>query len=143
MKLTSISIVLGLSASLVAIAAPAMAQLDDTQANPLADFETQNNDPFSGRGDASSSMMNLMHRLMQGERTDAATFNANQRDNMNDAMASFRAKQMQLIRARQTQGQKSTEAGAKPLPILIQPQPQTGALRLAPMTIQPLTQPAN
>jgi hypothetical protein len=102
MKFTSrslaLTVALGLTAGLVA---PAMAQTADTQANPLADFQTQNNDPFSGQSDASSSMMNLMQRVLQGDRPDAATFAASQRENMDDAMANFRAKQMQLIKARQ------------------------------------------
>jgi hypothetical protein len=105
MKFTSRSIVcgFGLVAGLAVLVAPAQAQNADTQANPLADFQTQNNDPFSGQGDANSSMMNLMQRIMQGERPDPAAFAASQQENMNDAMANFRAKQMQLIKARQAQ----------------------------------------
>ncbi len=107
MKFTSrslyLSVALGLTAAAAALVAPATAQPIDPQANPLADFQTQNNDPFSGQSDASSSMINLMQRVMQGDRPDAATFAASQRENMNDAMANFRAKQMQLIKAKQAQ----------------------------------------
>jgi hypothetical protein len=106
MKLNARSMVcglaLGMTAGLALLAAPVRAQNADTQANPLADFQTQTNDPFSGRGDQSSNMMNLMQRIMQGDRTDPATFAAAQQENMNDAMANFRAKQMQLIKAKQS-----------------------------------------
>lgn len=107
MKLNSrslfLAVALGLTAGCAALAAPAMAQTVDTQANPLADFQTKNNDPFSSQSDASSSMMNLMQRVMQGDRPDAATFAAAQQENLNDAMANFRAKQLQLLKAKQAQ----------------------------------------
>ncbi|NJN49585.1 MAG: hypothetical protein HC805_07225 [Alkalinema sp. RL_2_19] len=147
MKLTSLSLALGLTAGLVALSTPAMAQSDATQVNPLADFETQNNDPFSGRGDASSSMMNLMHRMMQGERPSNAAVVEAQRENMNDAMANFRAKQLKLIQARQ-QTQQGTIAVQGPKGLIMIPQATTqptvvpGTLQLAPMTIKPLVLPA-
>ncbi|MBE9033355.1 hypothetical protein IQ266_26835 [filamentous cyanobacterium LEGE 11480] len=148
MKLKSLSLALGLTAGLVAIAAPAMAQYnDDAQANPLADFQTDNNDPFSGRGDSSSSMMNLMHRLMQGERADADSVAASQKDNMNNAMANFRAAQLKRMRERQAVKQGTIAIkGPKGL-IMIPKAPKqqqftAGTLKLAPMTIKPLVLPA-
>lgn len=128
MKFTSrslaLTVALGLTAALVA---PAMAQTADTQANPLADFQPQNNDPFSSQSDATHSMMNLMQRVMQGDRPDAATFAASQRENMNDAMANFRAKQMQLIKAKQAKAQPTAVPIALPgtaqpaAPLLVMP----------------------
>jgi hypothetical protein len=143
MKFTSRSIVcgLGLMAGLAGLAAPAQAQNADTQANPLADFQTQNNDPFSAQGDANSNMMNLMQRIMQGERPDPAAFAASQQDNMNDAMANFRAKQMQLIKARQAQrppGQAAVVTPAQPGVVTPISQPGASQLAPAPLLVMPL-----
>jgi hypothetical protein len=137
MKLNARSMVcglaLGMTAGLALLAAPVRAQNADTQANPLADFQTQTNDPFSGRGDQSSNMMNLMQRIMQGDRTDPATFAAAQQENMNDAMANFRAKQMQLIKAKQLQAQPGQTAVVAPIAVPgAQPVVQPGALLLTP-----------
>jgi hypothetical protein len=142
MKFTSRSIIcgLGLMAGLAGLAAPAQAQNADPQANPLADFQTQNNDPFSGQGDANSSMMNLMQRIMQGERPDPAAFAASQQENMNDAMASFRAKQMQLIKAKQAQrppGQAAVVTPAQP-GVVTPAQPGAAQLAPAPLLVMPL-----
>jgi hypothetical protein len=129
MKFTSRSFCLTVALGLTAIlAAPASAQNVDTQANPLADFQTQNNDPFASNSDPGKSMMNLMQRVMQGDRPDAATFAATQQENMNDAMANFRAKQMQLIKAKQAQ------SGAA----VVQP----GSAIALPGTVSPNVQPA-
>jgi hypothetical protein len=141
MKLNSrsrcLSVALGLTAGCAVLAAPAIAQTADTQANPLADFQTQNNDPFSGQSDATHSMMNLMQRVMQGDRPDAATFAATQKENMNDAMANFRAKQMQLIKARQMKAQAGS---AIALPGTVSPSVQPAIQPAAP--IQTLLLPA-
>jgi hypothetical protein len=142
MKFTSrsfcLTVALGLTA---ALATPAMAQNADTQANPLADFQSQTNDPFAGNSDASKSMMNLMQRVMQGDRPDPAAFAASQQENMNDAMANFRAKQMQLIKARQAQLQPGQTAIAAPAqPGVVRPiaQPGAGQLAPAPLLVMPL-----
>ncbi len=118
MKFTSrsryLTVTLGLTVALgltAVCATPAMAQNADTQANPLADFQSKSSDPFSGQGDANSNMMNLMQRIMQGDRTDPAAFAASQQENMNDAMANFRAKQMQLIKAKQAKSQPIAQPG--------------------------------
>jgi hypothetical protein len=143
MKLNSrscaLAVALGLTAGCAALSAPAIAQTADPQANPLADFQTQNNDPFSGQADASRSMMNLMQRMMQGDRPDAATFAATQRENLNDAMANFRAKQAQLLKAKQAQsGAAVVQSGAPIAPPMLQPIPQPTAIR----NIVPIVQPA-
>jgi hypothetical protein len=134
-----LTVALGLSATL---AAPAMAQNNDTQANPLADFQSQTNDPFASNSDAGKSMMNLMQRVMQGERPDPAAFAASQQENMNDAMANFRAKQMQLIKARQAQplqpGQTGVVAPAQPGVVTPIVQPSAGQLAPAPLLVMPL-----
>jgi hypothetical protein len=130
MKFTSRSLcltvtTLGLS---VGCALPVLAQNTDPQANPLADFQSQTTDPFASNSDASRSMMNLMQRVMQGERPDPAAFAASQQENMNDAMANFRAKQQQMIKAKQAQSG---------LPI-VQPAAQPGIMApIASPTVQP------
>ncbi len=146
MKFTSrslyLSVALGLTAGCAVLVAPATAQTADPQANPLADFQTQNNDPFSGQSDASSSMINLMQRVMQSDRPDAATFAATQRENMNDAMANFRAKQMQLIKAKQAQSGQTAAVAPIGLPgpagtALPIGQPNVGQLAPAPLLVLP------
>jgi hypothetical protein len=106
MNFTARSLTIGLAvAAFGTLAAPALAQPTDAQANPLADFQSNSSDPFSGGNNANSNMMNLMHRLMLGEQQDPTAFAETQTSNMNDAMANFRAKQMQLIKARQAKPQ--------------------------------------
>jgi hypothetical protein len=148
MKFTSrshcLTVTLGLTVALgltAGLAAPAMAQNADTQANPLADFQSQTNDPFASNSDAGKSMMNLMQRVMQGDRPDPAAFAASQQENMNDAMANFRAKQMQLIKARQAQlqpGQTAVVAPAQPGVVTPIAQPGAGQLAPAPLLVMPL-----
>ncbi len=138
MKLRSLLLTLGLVAGCVAFGTPAMAQYynEDTQANPLADFQNSNDDPFSGGGDSASGMMNLMHRMMRGEPTDAATFMEEQRDNMNDVMSNFRTKQMELLKQRQLQANPTTPApktSSVLKPKALQRAFQTSTLMLTPM----------
>jgi hypothetical protein len=145
MKLNSrslcLGVALGLTAGCAVLAAPAMAQTADTQANPLADFQTQtNNDPFSSQSDATHSMMNLMQRVMQGDRPDAATFAAAQQENLNDAMANFRAKQLQLLKAKQSQSATAVVPSGSPiaLPGTAQPTVQPTVQPAAPLLVMPI-----
>jgi hypothetical protein len=146
MKLKSLSLVLGLTVGCMALAMPAMAQYtEDRQANPLADFQTDNSDPFSGRGNSAGSMMNLMNRMMLGT-PDAENFNALQQDNMNDAMSSFRAKQMQRLKEQQVAAQANNSVQTSSPELTAQPSgvvmpaatTQPGALMLTPMQWKPL-----
>jgi hypothetical protein len=126
MKFTSRSLCLTVALGLTAgLAAPALAQNTDSQANPLADFQSQTTDPFASNSDASRSMMNLMQRVMQGERPDPAAFAASQQENMNDAMANFRAKQLQLIKAKQAQSPPIAQPGI--VAPIVQPAAQPSA----------------
>jgi hypothetical protein len=91
--------------------------------DPLKDFRTDtNSDPFSNRGDASSSMFNLIHRAMQGGMSvDQADVAASQRDNVNDATASFLAKQRQLIQKSTPNTQPGTTPAAAVIPAIALP----------------------
>jgi hypothetical protein len=85
--------------------AQAQAQPSTDQANPLTDFQNPNGaaDPFNNRGgDANSSMLQLMQRLMQQGSTSPTEFRAAQQENLTDAAAMFRAKQQ--ARLKQLQG---------------------------------------
>jgi dsDNA-binding SOS-regulon protein len=106
--------------------AQAQAQPTNDQANPLTDFQNPNGsaDPFNNRGgDANSSMLQLMQRLMQQGSTSPTEFRAAQQENLTDAAALFRAKQQ--ARLKQLQG-----APAAPAPAPIAP----AAMPLAPLT---------
>jgi hypothetical protein len=114
MNFTARSLTVGLAvAALGALATPTLAQ-PDAQANPLADFQNTNSDPFSSGSNANSNMMNLMHRMMLGDQGDPTAFAEAQENNMNDAMANFRAKQRQLIKARQAQLQSVPVVPSQP-----------------------------
>lgn len=100
--------------------------------DPLKEFRTDtNSDPFSGRGDASSSMFNLIHRAMQGGmNVDQADVAASQRENVNDATASFLAKQRQLIQKSTPNAQPGTTPSAT-VPAIVLPG------TVAPNTVMP------
>jgi hypothetical protein len=57
-------------------------------------------DPFSGRGDNSSGVMQLIHRVMQGEgNIDRAEQRAAQKENVNEATSDFFTKQRERLKA--------------------------------------------
>ncbi|MEG4075461.1 hypothetical protein QUA30_22575 [Microcoleus sp. Pol14C2] len=66
-------------------------------AQPLQDFQTQDNtDPFSGRS-SGSGIFDLIHRSNLGGGRSMEEFNSEQRQNLNDAAAEFRNKQRLLL----------------------------------------------
>src|SRR6476469_1461104 len=66
-------------------------------AQPLQDFQTQDNtDPFSGRS-SGSGIFDLIHRSQLGGGRSMEEFNSEQRQNLNDAAAEFRNKQRLLL----------------------------------------------
>ncbi|MEG4055533.1 MULTISPECIES: hypothetical protein [unclassified Microcoleus] len=68
-----------------------------TNAQPLRDFQTQDNtDPFSGRS-SGSGIFDLIHRSNLGGGRSMEEFNSEQRKNLNDAAAEFRNKQRLLL----------------------------------------------
>lgn len=83
--------------------------------DPLQDFHNPDgsSDPFSGRGDNSSSIFNLIHQAMQGGfDVDRAAETSEQRESITDAAAAFRAKQRQLLKP----SQPTSNTTAAPLP---------------------------
>jgi hypothetical protein len=110
--------------------AQAQAQPTNDQANPLTDFQNPNGaaDPFNNRGgDANSSMLQLMQRLMQQGSTSPTEFRAAQQENLNDAAAMFRAKQQARLKQQQGLQPAATPAVAPVAPIV-------PAMPLAPLT---------
>jgi hypothetical protein len=130
--------------SILAIATAA--QANDTNPNPLADFQQQQSDPFSNRGgDSSSGMMDFMHRVMQGPGPDMGTFSAANRENLNDAASAFRAKQQRLLLQRQVAAGKTsmtTPNGTILLPGALSTGVAPGSLILAPNVNLPAPTPA-
>ncbi len=71
--------------------------LNNNNAQPLQDFQTQDNtDPFSGRS-SGSGIFDLIHRSRLGNGRSMEEFNTEQRQNLNDAAAEFRNKQRQIL----------------------------------------------
>ena len=71
--------------------------LNNNNAQPLQDFQTQDNtDPFSGRS-SGSGIFDLIHRSRLGGGRSIEEFNTEQRQNLNDAAAEFRNKQRQML----------------------------------------------
>ncbi|MDP8935926.1 MAG: hypothetical protein M3N42_17780, partial [Cyanobacteriota bacterium] len=70
---------------------------DLNNAQPLQDFQTQDNtDPFSGRS-SGSAIFDLIHRSRLGGGRSMEEFNTEQRQNLNDAATEFRNKQRLLL----------------------------------------------
>ncbi|PSB53406.1 hypothetical protein C7B67_03180 [filamentous cyanobacterium Phorm 6] len=71
--------------------------LNNNNAQPLQDFQTQDNtDPFSGRS-SGSGIFDLIHRSRLGGGRSMEEFNTEQRQNLNEAAAEFRNKQRLLL----------------------------------------------
>ncbi|MEG4972062.1 hypothetical protein [Microcoleus sp. K4-B3] len=96
-------LMIGIAASAIASCALFSPQASFAQASglnnaqPLQDFQTQDNtDPFSGRS-SGSAIFDLIHRSQLGGGRSMEEFNSEQRQNLNDAAAEFRNKQRQLL----------------------------------------------
>ncbi|MEG3907026.1 hypothetical protein Q5691_21395 [Microcoleus sp. w1-18aA5] len=96
-------LMMGIAASAIASCALFSPQASFAQASglnnaqPLQDFQTQDNtDPFSGRS-SGSAIFDLIHRSQLGGGRSMEEFNSEQRQNLNDAAAEFRNKQRQLL----------------------------------------------
>ncbi|MEP6519202.1 hypothetical protein [Microcoleus vaginatus] len=94
---------IGIAASAIASCALFSPQASFAQASglnnaqPLQDFQTQDNtDPFSGRS-SGSGIFDLIHRSNLGGGRSMEEFNSEQRKNLNDAAAEFRNKQRLLL----------------------------------------------
>ena len=96
-------LMMGIAASAIASCALFSPQASFAQASglnnaqPLQDFQTQDNtDPFSGRS-SGSGIFDLIHRSKLGGGRSMGEFNSEQRQNLNDAAAEFRNKQRLLL----------------------------------------------
>ena len=96
-------LMIGIAASAIASCALFSPQASFAQASglnnaqPLQDFQTQDNtDPFSGRS-SGSGIFDLIHRSQLGGGRSMEEFNTEQRQNLNDAAAEFRNKQRLLL----------------------------------------------
>ena len=96
-------LMMGIAASAIASGALFSPQASFAQASglnnaqPLQDFQTQDNtDPFSGRS-SGSAIFDLIHRSQLGGGRSMEEFNTEQRQNLNDAAAEFRNKQRLLL----------------------------------------------
>jgi hypothetical protein len=96
-------LMIGIAASAIASCALFSPQASFAQASglnnaqPLQDFQTQDNtDPFSGRS-SGSGIFDLIHRSRLGGGRSMEEFTTEQRQNLNDAAAEFRNKQRLLL----------------------------------------------
>ena len=96
-------LMIGIAASAIASCALFSPQASFAQASglnnaqPLQDFQTQDNaDPFSGRSNG-SGIFDLIHRSRLGGGRSMEEFTTEQRQNLNDAAAEFRNKQRLLL----------------------------------------------
>ncbi|MEP6486941.1 hypothetical protein NDI43_11785 [Microcoleus vaginatus GB2-A3] len=96
-------LMIGIAASAIASCALLSPQASLAQASglnnaqPLQDFQTQDNtDPFSGHS-SGSGIFDLIHRSNLGGGRSMEEFNSEQRQNLNDAAAEFRNKQRLLL----------------------------------------------
>jgi hypothetical protein len=96
-------LMMGIAASAIASCALFSPQASFAQASglnnaqPLQDFQTQDNtDPFSGRS-SGSGIFDLIHRSRLGGGRTMEEFNTEQRQNLNDAAAEFRNKQRLIL----------------------------------------------
>ena len=96
-------LMVGIAASAIASCALFSPQASFAQASglnnaqPLQDFQTQDNtDPFSGRS-SGSGIFDLIHRSRLGNGRSMEEFNTEQRQNLNEAATEFRNKQRQIL----------------------------------------------
>jgi hypothetical protein len=96
-------LMMGIAASAIASCALFSPQASFAQASglnnaqPLQDFQTQDNtDPFSGQS-SGSAIFDLIHRSQLGGGRSMEEFNSQQRQNLNDAAAEFRNKQRLML----------------------------------------------
>ena len=96
-------LMMGIAASAIASCALFSPQASFAQASglnnaqPLQDFQTQDNtDPFSGRS-SGSGIFDLIHRSRLGGGRSMEEFTTEQRQNLNDAATEFRNKQRLLL----------------------------------------------
>lgn len=117
-----------------------VAQAND--ASSLQSIGTESSsDPFSSRGDSTSGMMQMIHRVMQGEsNVDRAEQRASQKENVNEATSDFFTKQRDRLKATSTPSASPSAAIANPQPLKLMPTSPTSALGASGL-ITPIPQP--
>ena len=117
-----------------------VAQASD--ASSLQSIGTESSsDPFSSRGDNTSSMMQMIHRVMQGDSNlDRVEQRAAQKENLNEATSDFFAKQRDRLKATSTPSASPSAAIANPQPLKLMPTSPTSALGASGL-ITPIPQP--
>lgn len=91
---------LAVTSVVLGVAPNVLAQMTPT-ADPLKDIQNSEagNDPFSNRGgNATSGMMDLIHRAMQGQSKSSEEYSAEQRENLDSAASEFRRLQQERLR---------------------------------------------
>ncbi|MCX5965650.1 MAG: hypothetical protein NT070_21745 [Cyanobacteria bacterium] len=123
------------------IQAPAIAD-EPAQAPilPVGDLRPEaTTDPFSTRGDNSSAIMGLIHRVMRGDgNIDRAAEAESRRENINDATSDFFAKRNQLLKPKSAAlpGSILVPSGIAPLPTAA---PSSGTALILRGTSAPMT----
>ncbi len=113
------------------------------QANNASSLQSigteSSSDPFSSRGDNTSSMMQMIHRVMQGDSNiDRAEQRAAQKENLNEATSDFFTKQRDRLKATSTPSPST--ANTNPLKLMpTRPSSALGASGL----ITPVPQPGS
>lgn len=84
--------------------------------NPLQDFNSQHNDNGTSLGIDQSTMYNLIHRAQMGTLDlDVNSVHDQQKDNIQDAAAEFRAKQRQRFEQRNPEVAGETSSDSEQL----------------------------
>ena len=106
-------------------------------ASSLQNIGTESSsDPFSSRGDNTSGMMQMIHRVMQGDgNIDRAEQRAAQKENLNEATSDFFTKQRDRLKA------TSTPSAASTNPLKLMPTNPSSAALGASGLIMPIPQP--
>lgn len=84
-----------------------------TDVNPLQDLDPQQNkNPFSSRddGEAMTGIMDLIHRAQMGNIRSTGEYSAEQDQNLNNAAAQFRQRQLEMIRQNQPNPANSVQS---------------------------------
>jgi hypothetical protein len=76
---------------------PTMAQTVDPLDNSLSG-DGDSSDPFSGRGNQSGSLLDLIHRVTLGNGRTQSEYNSTQQENLGTAATDFRTRQLELLR---------------------------------------------
>ena len=116
-------LMMGIAASAIASCALFSPQASFAQASglnnaqPLQDFQTQDNtDPFSGRS-SGSGIFDLIHRSQLGGGRSMEEFTTEQRQNLNDAAAEFRNKQRLLLEKQAVPSERAIEPAEITAPV--------------------------